>query len=36
MLDELISCERPLEEVNAAFSDLRASEVARTVLRPTD
>jgi len=35
MLDELISRERPLEEVNAAFADLRAGEVARTVLVPT-
>ncbi len=36
MLDELISNERPLEEVNVAFSDLRTGKVARTVLRPTD
>jgi S-(hydroxymethyl)glutathione dehydrogenase/alcohol dehydrogenase len=33
-LDELISRERPLEEVNEAFADLRSGNVARTVLRP--
>jgi S-(hydroxymethyl)glutathione dehydrogenase / alcohol dehydrogenase len=34
-LDELISRQRPLHQVNEAIADLRAGEVARTVLRPT-
>jgi S-(hydroxymethyl)glutathione dehydrogenase / alcohol dehydrogenase len=34
-LDELVSKERPLQEVNEAFADLRAGEVARTVLLPS-
>lgn len=34
-LDELISRQRPLEQVNEAFADLRAGAVARTVLLPT-
>jgi Zn-dependent alcohol dehydrogenase len=34
-LDELISRQRPLDEVNEAFADLRAGHVARTVLLPT-
>jgi S-(hydroxymethyl)glutathione dehydrogenase/alcohol dehydrogenase len=33
-LDELISKERPLDEVNEAFTDLRSGEVSRTVLLP--
>lgn len=34
-LDDLISRERPLADVNAAFDELRTGAIARTVLRPT-
>lgn len=34
-LDELVSRERPLADVNAALDELRTGAIARTVLRPT-
>ena len=34
-LDELISRERPLDDVNAAFDELRTGAIARTVLLPS-
>ena len=33
-LDELVTRQRPLDEVNEAFEDLAAGRVARTVLIP--
>ena len=31
-LDEMISCHRPLNEVNEAFDDMKKGELARSVL----
>ena len=33
-LDEMVTHQRPLDEVNEAFEDLAAGRVARTVLIP--
>jgi Zn-dependent alcohol dehydrogenase len=33
-VDHLVSSQRPLSEVNAAFDDLRAGRGLRSVLRP--
>jgi S-(hydroxymethyl)glutathione dehydrogenase/alcohol dehydrogenase len=35
MVDELISKRRPLNEINEAFDDMLAGEVARSVLHPS-
>ena len=34
MIDELVSKRRPLEQINEAFADMEAGEVARSVIEP--